>query len=484
MTESKTKELERVCLASLIQHNEAIPDLMGIIKPEHFTEKLHRDLYRLIMSLYQETGNVDEILLVTKAKSIGMTTINDYSVADYVLEVLRYMSVNIEEIPNYFRELAGFFIKRRTYSALGECQQDIKKNLAKPLHEILPELEKKISEALNLETEGSVEFNDLYGDMEAVVKERAESESDFCILSGFETFDKKYGGFPYGSLYIFAAPAKTGKSTWLLQIAKNAAKIAKNNCKVLFLDTELLFSDVVFRNVASLTDEKEWLFRSGHFRNNKNIVSKTEHLWEESRKMAGMIKHAYVANQNISQVSSVIRRWHAKHVRPGEAALVIVDYLKLGENEGDLDEWQRMGIKTDVLKKLAAALPQTAIVTAVQTNQQGNIAQSGRIAWFCSNAYKLIRKDPDEFSSDGEKFGSHKLVELFIRNQGEEGSGTNSFVKVQSGDGKAQWRPNYINYDFDNFEVRERGTYEDVLNANAGQLEPEDTSDPYEDVKF
>ncbi len=230
-----------------------------------------------------------------------------------------------------------------------------------------------------------------------------------------------------------------------------------------------------------MTDEKEWLFRTGNFKKHRNVVSKTENVWDYGRKMQGAVQHAYVANQNISQVSSVIRRWHAKFVKPGQAALVIVDYLKLGENEGDLDEWQRMGIKTDVLKKLAAALPQTAIVTAVQTNQQGNIAQSGRIAWFCNNAYKLIRKDPDEFSMDGEKFGSHKLVELFIRNQGEEGSGTNSLVKVQSGDGKVQWRSNYINYQFENFSVSERGTYEDALNASAGQLEPESDLDPYDE---
>lgn len=480
--EIQTKELERVALAGLLQCNEVIPDVMAFIKPEIFAEKVHQVLFNLIITAYQQIGKVDEILLVTHAKSLGISNIYDIDIYSYV-EVLRNTPVNTDLIVSeYYRELYKFFILRRTYRALGECQKYITHNRSKSISEVIPELDKKLQEAVTLESESEVEFHDIFGEMEGLIKDRAEIEGDFCILSGFDIFDRWYGGFPYGSLNIFAAPSKVGKSTWLLALARNAVTIAKNNCKCLFIDTELENHDVTFRAASSITGVNEWYYRTGNFKKNKNFVSKSEEAWEYGNKMRGLVTHAYVADKGIDKVTSIIRRWHAKYVKKGEAALVIVDYLKLGSDEGSIEEWQQMGIKTNALKKLATALPMTSIVSAVQTNEQGGVAQSARIKWFASNVYKLERKTPEMISEHGERFGTHTLSEIVIRNQGQEAHGANNLVKCENADGRPFYKQNYINYDCTNFKVSEKGTLQTIMESTAGQLQPEE--DPYKKLDF
>lgn len=474
-----TYELERAALASLIQYNEYIPDVNAFIKPEIFSDKVHQTLYTLITTAYQQIGKVDNVLLTTHAKSLGINKICDIDIYSYV-EILGSIPVNKDLIVSeYYRELFKFFVLRRTYKALTDCQNFIKANKNKEIKDVIPELDKKLQEAVNLESEADVEFHDLYGEMESLIKSRAEIEGEFCIWSGFNTFDKWYGGFPYGSLNIFAAPSKVGKSTWMLALARNAVSIPKNNCKCLFIDTELENHDVTFRAASAMTGVNEWFYRTGNFKNNQNFINKSEPVWDYANRMKGLITHAYVADKSIDKVASIIRRWHAKYVKKGEAALIIVDYLKLGENEGSLDEWQQMGIKTNALKKLATALPMTAIVSAVQTNEQGNVAQSARIKWFASNVYKLERKTPELITEHGEKFGTHILSEIVIRNQGEVAHGANNLIKCQIGEGKYIYKPNFINYNCSNFNVEESGTLADVLQDTAGQLDLE--KDPYQD---
>lgn len=482
MTESKTKELERICLASLLQYNEKIGDFVNVIKSEFFVERVHSTLFQLIVAAYQEHSRCDSILLVTHAKALGISTINDYDIYSYI-EVLNSMAVGKESIDDYFKELVKFHVLRKTHFALGDCQKFIKSNLLKPVEEILPELEKKLTEAVNLESDGTVEFSDLYGEIEQRIKSRAESESNFCILTGYKLFDLWYGGMPYESLNIVAAPAKVGKSTFLLNVAVNASQIKNNNCKVLYLDTELSTNDVSFRTASSHTMVNEWEFRTGNFVKNKQSVSKSEYLWDFAHTMKGKIFHAYTGDTGASGLVSICRRWHAKYIKPGEAALIIIDYLKLGNEGSDLKEWEEMGKKTNALKQLASSLKCTSILTATQTNEQGSVAQSARLKWFCSNCWRLERLSPEEVTMFGTK-NSHKLTEIVIRNQGEHAHGANNLVKVQMGDGKYKYMPNYINYNIDKFKMAEIGSFEDTLNSMAGQLEPENSADPYENIKF
>jgi len=477
-------ETERVCLASLLKHSKEIANITSFIKADYFIDVVHQNLFNLIVSNYQEKGVIDDSILITRIRAIGINEINGIDVYQY-LNSLKAVPVNPECITDYFRELYKYYILRKSYRTLGNAQKYISNNLDKPVNEIIPTIEKMFNDALTINVSEDVEFVDLYGDMENEITRRADLGIPAALKTPYPIFEKWYGGLYFGDMYVFAAPAKKGKSTFLNYTAYEVAKEPMNNCRVLYLDTELESWRVQCRSAAALTDVNEYYYKTGKFKDSPIMAKKAKDLWEHNQNMKGRVTHVYVANKNIDDIISICRRWYSRFVKKGEAALIVYDYMKItGESiSGHNQEYHVMGEKCDRLKKLSSDLPLTTVLTAIQVNAQGDIAMSQRIKWFASNVYRLDPKTIDEINADGKEYGTHKLIEVATRNQGEQAKGMNNLVKVQLAENKIEWRQNYINFDFNNFKVSESGTYEDVLSAKAGQLEMEEDN-LYDGVNF
>lgn len=484
MSQFISVETERVCLASLLKDNKQIPNITSFIKADHFIEPVHQTLFNLIVSSYEEKGSVDDSIIVTKIRAMGLNNINNIDIYEY-LNTLKNIPVNEEYVTEYFRELYKYYILRKCYKTLNQAQKYISNNLDKPVNEIIPNVERMFNDALTINVSEDVDFVDLYGDMEDEITRRADLGIPAALKTPYPIFESWYGGLYFGDMYVFAAPAKKGKSTFLNYTAYEVAREPMNNCKVLYLDTELESWRVQCRSAAALTDVNEYYYKTGKFKDNPVMVKKAQELWKRNEYMKGRVTHVYVANKNIDDIISICRRWYSRFVKKGEAALIVYDYMKItGESiSGHNQEYHVMGEKCDRLKKLSSDLPLTTVLTAIQVNAQGDIAMSQRIKWFASNVYRLDPKTVDEINTDGKDYGTHKLIEVATRNQGEQAKGMNNLVKVQLADNKIEWRQNYINFDFNNFKVRETGTYEDILSSKAGQLEMEE-GDPYDGVRF
>ena len=65
---------------------------------------------------------------------------------------------------------------------------------------------------------------------------------------------------------------------------------------------------------------------------------------------------------------------------------------------------------------------------------------------------------------DGD-FGTHKLIPLKTRWQGREAAGHHDRVRRTFADGRQAWVNNYLNYNVQNFSVEERGSLEDIIEA-------------------
>lgn len=470
-----SQEAERLCLSSLLKFNKKISDISHLIKPEYFSDKSNGVVYSLICELYAEKGLVDESLLLLKLNSLKISEINSIDVKDY-LDILIAIPVREEFFESYFLELVKFFRLKKCYKILTDTRSYITSNLSLNASTVFHEIDKRLSEATTSDIEGDVDFVDLFGEMEQEIKDRAEQTIPAGLETGHKIFDSWYGGLYFGDLYVFAAPAKKGKSTFLNDLALRAIRHEINNVRVLFLDTELESFRVMTRSVAARTGVNEWYFKQGKFKHNKEIVSLTEKVWEENKDLKGRMTHVYVANRTIDEISSICKRWYARYVKPGESALIIYDYIKLtGEKVSDSwKEYQVIGEKTDKLKKLASLLPNTCIATSVQINAGGDIAMSQQLKWFASNVYKLEPKTPEEITKHGEKYGTHKLIEIATRNQGEQAKGMNNLVKMIDNKGKTLYTNNYICFDFKNFKVEEVATLEDILATSTEQIELEE----------
>ena len=189
--------------------------------------------------------------------------------------------------------------------------------------------------------------------------------------------------------------------------------------------------------------------------------------------------HQHVGSKTIDEVATIIRRWYWTHVGRGNKCLICYDYLKLtGEKlSNNWAEYQAIGEKTDKLKRIAEEID-SPIFTAVQINRSGEnqkkdtkkvtddssvIAQSDRLMWFCTFLAIFRRKTAYELTEDGKAFGTHKMIKLKGRYQGKDAAGHDDGIERLMEDGSVEYEENYINYDVQNFNVKEVGTLQDIL---------------------
>lgn len=473
-----SKENERVVLASLIKFPNEIAEALCVIKPEFFFVRVHEVIYSMICSLWNDKARVDPNLLIEKLHNSGFSMIENIPSGDYV-DSLRYIPVDKESIKDYMSELFKYYYLRVQEKTLSDAYWKMCESIDKPLKEIIPLIEAEIqSSAIPMVLEEEDEWKDLYGGTLDEIMSREESKL-IGLETPFKIFNDTWGGFTFGDLTVIAAPPKAGKSTFMNVMARGVAEIARNNCKVFYVDTELEIDRVQLRTGASLTQINESVLKKGKFKNNKNQLAKVMSIGAKLEPLRGKVAHIYAPNKDVEEIMSLFKRWYFQNVKDGENVLFIYDYLKItGEKMSDANkEYQIMGEKTNALKRLVSSFPRVAGLCAIQVNAEGDVAMSKRVTWFASNIYKFCKKTFDELQEYGEKWGSHKLEKIECRIEGERELGFDDYITIEErnhkGDKKQKIISNFINFNVENFGMEEIGTREDIMKAISEQLEIE-----------
>jgi len=277
----------------------------------------------------------------------------------------------------------------------------------------------------------------------------------------------------------------THNSTWLNDICYKTANACNKNTKAIILDTEMSTLDTQMRLVASISTVPLWYIETGNWRKNPEMIQKIRDAWPKVKNMTHY--HYHVANKNIDEIASIIRRWYYTKVGRGNQAIIAYDYIKLtGEKVGqNWAEHQAIGDKIDKLKRISEEI-KCPVITAMQLNRTGEnfnrnasqvtddssaISLSDRMQWFASFVGIFRRKTQDEIQVDGEQFGTHKLIAIKTRFQGREGTGHHDLVRRRTGENEFKYFNNYINFDVGNFNVEERGTLREIVDAENERLD-------------
>jgi hypothetical protein len=155
------------------------------------------------------------------------------------------------------------------------------------------------------------------------------------------------------------------------------------------------------------------------------------------------------------------------------------DYIKTTSERSDKNEWQLVGEMIDKFKKciqkelLVDSKPIISMFTSVQSNRTGitnnrtaanvvddesTVSLSDRIIQFCSHMFILRNKTTDEIQEEGDRFGTHKLINIKARHLGADIAGAVEPVLV--GD---TLRKNFVNLEFKNFNITEKGDLRDIV---------------------
>ncbi len=472
-----SQEIERSCLSSMFNFSDKVIDFIPHITEEHFYFQPHRVLFLTVKNLIMAGSHVDSIIVAEKLTAIGVSKVDDIDIIDYISVLQRLDSINVDSIGQYFQILQKYFNARQLVNTSNRIQDFVVKNISKTSQELMFGAEKIFADKINAFSSDN-EPMDLFAGLMEEVENRGNEPREDGVVPPYNNYKRLYGNFLKGALYIWAAAAKSGKSTLLLDILKKTCDGKK--VRGLYLDTELTYEQQRLRLVSSMSGVPEFYIRYGKFRLDKEMYRKVREIWPIVEKMLNSIHHIYIGGKDFQEVISIIRRWYYKNIQDGVSGLVVFDYLKLsGEKMDDANkEYQIIYDKANKLKELAQEL-QVPILGAIQTNGDGDIAMSKRVRWIVDMLAIFKKKSTEELQLYGDRFGSHSMCITESRFQGEDTMGFADLVKFPDG----KYHRMFLNFNIDNFNLEERGNASDVaefmktvVDLDEEEKEPEEKS--------
>lgn len=476
-------QVEKHVLGGLIQNPEVLADIDGFVTEQAFYARPHDVIYSCIRSSVLNHEKIDKVLLAQKIKNLGISFKEDIDIFGYI-ESISFAPIRRDATIKAARELVKLKALRDVVATCDEIKTHVDKSANQDLDKTVVEIDKIYGDRINTFSLEDEEPKNMFADLLDLAEERGNNPiSEIGFSTPWPEFNRIYGGLRNKNLYVVAARAKAGKSTLLNEFASGISKMHK--IPVLYLDTEMSTEETQFRAAAAHSGVPMWYIETGQWRKNAEYVKKIR----ESLKDLGKdidVTHKYVGNMDINQIASLCRRWYLRKVGRGNKCLIIFDYIKIvGNDEKTRKEYQEMGDKVDLLKKLAQELD-LPILTACQNNREGvvgvrdaseiidderSIGISDRVTQFASVVWIFRRRVPDEVILDTPESGTHKLIEIVARHQGKDASGHQDLLRRTFPDGKTKYVKNFINFEIVNFKVEERGSLRDsILRQNASFL--------------
>jgi replicative DNA helicase len=468
----RSVDIEKHVLAGFIKHPHSFFEVSHFISENDFSNG-HKTIFSIIRNQISKNEPLEPVIIAEKIKNLGISFKHDFDIFDYI-ESLTFLKISQKSLSDACKNLKTITIRREIADTAVAISQSMGSCGDKSADEIITMADKMYNDKITAyDLDSSPE--DLLDGIASLIENRAANPiTQTGYLTPFKTFNKNYGGLRPGELYAWVSRPKHGKSTILSHIASKATFI-NPNLNTLILDTEMQTEVIKFRIASSITGIPMWHLETGNFKKNKELLSKWNSKKSELEITNGRVKHLQVSGKPISEIESIIQRWYLGQVGRGNPAIVVYDYIKLtGENDKNKQEYQLIGDKVDRLKELSVRL-NIPILTACQLNRSAEngtddssaIAQSDRLQWFAAYVGIFRRKTLEEQAQDGAQFGTHKMIELASRYQGEFAHGHSDLVRVMVNN-RVEYRKNFISFDVKNFNVEEKGTLQDIIDHQNG----------------
>ena len=488
-------DLEKNLLGSIINKPEVLSQIDGFLKETDFVQNEHRVIYNSIKLLLTQKKEFNKPLLIHTVSSLGIRFKGALDIGEYI-ESISFVKMNDKAVLDNAKEIIKLRMLRNISSSCGDINKFIEENKTKSISEIISSVDSLYGSTMKSFT-GDEAPQKLMDGLGNLLKKIASNPTECIgIPTPYKEFNSLYGGFRDKNVYAVASRPGQGKTTFLNYTGYKIAE--KEKIPVLFLDTEMSTDEIRLRLAASLSDIPLWDIETGKW--NKDECKKEKMLKFLETFDSLPVYHIHVGNKTVDEVISIARRWHWQYVGRGNKCLIVYDYIKLtGEKIGqNWAEHQAIGEKTDKLKRLTEELV-CPLLTAIQINRQGEntnrnssevtddssvIAQSDKVLWFVTYMGIFRRKTADEMSRDGHQFGTHKLIDLKARYQGESSLGHHDIVeRVNPEDGSSEFSRNYINFNVENFRVSAMGTLVDIIRSEQMQVQTQSLSSTNEDEK-
>ncbi|MCA9365638.1 replicative DNA helicase [Candidatus Kaiserbacteria bacterium] len=311
-------ETEKALLGAIMLKPDVMHDVSVIIYPESFYVDRHRSVFEAIFQLFTKGDPIDIVSVTNKLKSNNK--LDQIGGAATISEL-------IETVPAAGNALyyAGVVQAKSVLRNLIHAADDIAElGFSDPenVDEAMDQAEKKIFHVTNAPTTNKFKT---IGSSLKEAWERFEHLSDNKdekrgVQTGFHSLDNLLSGLQKSDLIILAARPSMGKTTFALDITRNAA--LRHGASVGIFSLEMADQQLVDRMLAAEAGVDSWKLRTGRLSNDAEF--------EAVQDAMGRLSEAPIhiddePGTNILKMRSAARRLKNEH----GLDLLVVDYLQL-----------------------------------------------------------------------------------------------------------------------------------------------------------
>lgn len=416
-------EAEQSVIGSMLIDKEVIPVVMEILKPEDFYRPDHKEIYDVIIELFDRAQPIDLITVSERLKLHGKLEL---------VGGLEYLTNIATEVPttanvkHYAKIVEEKSLLRKLIRASSDIV-DLGFDASEEVSFILDKAEQSIFDILQKRSsQGFVPIKDVLVDTFNKLEELYNNKGNITgISTGFTDLDFKTSGLHNSDLVLVAARPAMGKTAFALNLAQNAA--IHSGVPVALFSLEMSKEQLVNRMLCSEAMVDSNRMKTGKLEDND---------WQKVAKALGPLSEAPIfiddtPGISITEIRAKCRRLKLEH----NLGLVVIDYLQLMQGSKSKSESRQQEISeiSRSLKILAKeinvpviTLSQLSRAPEARTDHRpilSDLRESGAIEQDADIVMFLYRDD--YYNPDTEK---KNIAELIIAKHRSGSTGTIELV--------------------------------------------------------
>ncbi len=310
-------EAEQSVIGSMLIDKEVIPVVMEVLKPEDFYRPDHKEIYDVIIELFDKAQPIDLITVSERLKLHGKLEL---------VGGLEYLTNIATEVPttanvkHYAKIVEEKALLRKLIKASSDIV-DLGFNASEEVSFILDKAEQNIFDILQKRSsQGFVPIKDVLVDTFNKLEELYNNKGHITgIPTGFVDLDYKTSGLHNSDLVLIAARPAMGKTAFALNLAQNAA--IHSGVPVALFSLEMSKEQLVNRMLCSEAMVDSNRMKTGQLEDND---------WQKVARALGPLSEApiYIDDTpgiSITEIRAKCRRLKLEH----NLGLVVIDYLQL-----------------------------------------------------------------------------------------------------------------------------------------------------------
>lgn len=403
---------EKSLLGALMLSNEALPEVLTILKPRDFYETRHQVIFQAMEDLYDRHQPVDLLTLTSELKS--KKKLKEVGGGPYLTELSNFVPA-ASHAKAYADIIEKMSVRRRLIKAGTEIANKAYEDDA-VADTLIGEAERQLFEVSDKIVKSDyVPMEELLADAFDRIEELHKNKGALRGLkTGFRDLDKKTAGFQKGDLVIIGARPAMGKTTFAQNLAYNIASINKKG--VLFFSMEMAANEIIDRMISDVSGVDNWKMRTGNL---------TDEEFSRIGDALGEMDEIPIYIDDTSSMTIVELRNKARRaMHDHDIGIVIVDYLQLIQGS-DRYKGNRVQEVTEIsrgLKILARELEIPVIALAqLSRNVTGrddprpvlsDLRESGSIEQDADLVMFLHR--PDYYKQNDDNYEETHITELLV----------------------------------------------------------------------